>query len=555
MHRERARPWRRARWSSRAETSRTVRRFDRALEYDPDYLPARAQLAQDLLRTGEDLEGWKQIEQVREKDAYDVAAFNLVTLKDSMAQFSTVTNQDFVVRMNAQEAAIYGKHVLELLNKAKTTLCTKYGLTLDRPVVVEIFANQSDFGVRTFGMPENPGFLGVCFGGVITANSPAMQTQTPFNFDAVLWHEFTHVVTLQLTKNKMPRWLSEGISVYEERQGQKGWGQEMNVRYREMILGTNLVPIANLSGSFLSPKSSAQLNFAYYESSLVVEYLVSNYGLDPLKALLGDLKDGMELPKSLEKRFAPMAKLEKDFAAYARKLANDLAPGLDWQKPDPDLLSPGDETQFDSWALFHPTNFYVLMEKGRKLLEEGKNAQAKEPLERVVSLYPGFTGPESASLLLARAYRALQETNREYEVLSRLAGLDAAAPVVYERLMELASATGNWKVAAENSRRYLAVKPMVSMPHRVLGEACEELGEIQNAIEAFQACLKLNPENPAVANYRLARLLHRNGDPAARRQVLDALEEAPRYREALQLLLDINREGDSKTKTELPKSP
>ena len=36
----------------------------------------------------------------------------------------------------------------------------------------------------------------------------------------VLWHEFAHVITLTATKNRMPRWLSEGISVYEERQAQ-----------------------------------------------------------------------------------------------------------------------------------------------------------------------------------------------------------------------------------------------------------------------------------------------------------------------------------------------
>ena len=40
---------------------------------------------------------------------------------------------------------------------------------------------------------------------------------------AVLWHEFTHVVTLTATKNKMPRWLSEGISVHEERQARASY--------------------------------------------------------------------------------------------------------------------------------------------------------------------------------------------------------------------------------------------------------------------------------------------------------------------------------------------
>ncbi|MES1167046.1 MAG: hypothetical protein ABUL68_03510, partial [Pseudomonadota bacterium] len=53
--------------------------------------------------------------------------------------------------------------------------------------------------------------------------------------------------------------------------------------------------------------------------------------------------------------------------------------------------------------------------------------------------------------------------------------------------------------------------------------------------------LKLDPPNPADAHFQLAQLLQRTGDPEARRHVLEALEEAPRYREALALLLEINR--------------
>ena len=44
-------------------------------------------------------------------------------------------------------------------------------------------------------------------------------------------------------------------------------------------------------------------------------------------------------------------------------------------------------------------------------------------------------------------------------------------------------------------------------------------------------------------HYRLARLLHKSGDPEAKRQLLQSLEEAPRFRDALRLLLQMNREG------------
>src|SRR3989475_8504653 len=143
-------------------------------------------------------------------------------------------------------------------------------MPLEHPTFVEIFPDQKDFAVRTFGMPGNPGFLGVCFGSVITANSPASQTANPANWEAVLWHEFCHVVTLQMTRNKMPRWLSEGISVYEEQQANPVWGQRMNPRYRELILEGGLTPVGELSAAFLTAKSDHHLQFAYYESSLVV---------------------------------------------------------------------------------------------------------------------------------------------------------------------------------------------------------------------------------------------------------------------------------------------
>src|SRR5262249_11388957 len=161
-----------------------------------------------------------------------------------------------------------------------------------------------------------PGYLGVCFGSVVTANSPAAHAGSAVNWQSVLWHEFCHVVTLQLTRNKMPRWLSEGISVYEERQANSSWGQRMNPRYREMVLGDELTPLSKLSGAFISPRSDLHLQFAYYESSLVVEFLVQRFGIEKLKAILRDLGEGTEINQAIAKQTLPMETLETEFEAF-----------------------------------------------------------------------------------------------------------------------------------------------------------------------------------------------------------------------------------------------
>jgi uncharacterized protein HemY len=107
--------------------------------------------------------------------------------------------------------------------------------------------------------------------------------------------------------------------------------------------------------------------------------------------------------------------------------------------------------------------------------------------------------------------------------------------------MELGQAANDWKTVALNARRYRAVNPLVPIPYRFLAEAAEKTGDTTTAIEASRSLLQLDPADPAEAHFRLARLLYSAGDPAARRHVLQALEEAPRYHDALRLLLEINK--------------
>jgi tetratricopeptide (TPR) repeat protein len=403
---------------------------------------------------------------------------------------------------------------------------------------VEIFPEQKEFAIRTFMMPGGEGFLAVCFGNVITANSPASQTASPVNWHAVLWHEFCHVVTLGLTKNKMPRWLSEGISVYEERQANPSWGQSMTPKYREMILGGELTPVGNLSAAFLTAKTPMHVQFAYYESSLVVEYLVQRFGLDALKKILRDLGNGLEINAAIAQNTAPMDQIEKEFSKFAKDRAEQLGQHLEWTRPQ-----PGGQLGGEFGLDLHPNNYYRLTRDAKKLLSEKKWAEAKAPLQTLLDNYPEATGSDNAWSLLAAAHRGLKETDQERETLSKLATIDSTALDAYTRLMEIASEKQDWVSVTENAERFLAVNPLVPLPYQFLGRATEAVGQPKLAIAAYQTLLLLDPSDPAEAHFRVAKLLRQTGEPGAKRHVLQALEEAPRYREALRLLLDIKQTG------------
>jgi tetratricopeptide (TPR) repeat protein len=95
----------------------------------------------------------------------------------------------------------------------------------------------------------------------------------------------------------------------------------------------------------------------------------------------------------------------------------------------------------------------------------------------------------------------------------------------------------------------MAVNPLISLPHRALAEAGVALGNSEQAILAYRKLLLLDPPDPSDVHFQLARLLHARAgsDTEAERHVLQALEEAPRFRDAQHLLLEIKDKNPQPT--------
>ncbi len=513
----------------------------KALELDPEFAPARLQLAQDLLRLGEESEGWELASQVLSKDGYNVVAFNLVALKDHLAGFRTLEADGLIVRMDPREADLYGARVVDLLRRARKTLCARYDVELKAPILVEIFPDHKDFAVRTFGLPGADGLLGVCFGRVVTANSPKSQGETPANLEAVLWHEFCHVVTLSKTRNRMPRWLSEGISVHEEARADRSWATALNPKYREMILGADLTPLSKLSSAFLAVKSPLHLQFAYFESAMAVEFLESTQGLAVLKEVLSDLGAGTALNEALPRRTKmTLDQLDRAFGDFARAKARATAPNATWEEPE--LPAAADSAAVSAWLRDHPNSFWGRRRLAARLIAEKKWGEAKTVLESLKALYPEYTSADNAYTMLAEVYRNQSDARSETRELEDLAARKGDAGPAYIRLMELDRAAGDWTGVARNARRMLAVNPLVPAPHRMLALAAEREGNLTEAVAAARAVVALDQIEPAESHFQLARLLERAGDRAgARSETVRALEEAPRFLEAYRLLLDLER--------------
>ena len=510
----------------------------KALEANPGFTAARVQLAQDLLRLGKAAEGWKMVEEAQQKDAYNTTLFNLLQLRDSLDRFTTLHSEHFEIRMEKQEAALYGPRVVELLEEAWSKLGSRYEFQPATPVIVEIYSRQDDFAVRTFGLPDVAGFLGVCFGSVVTANSPASRRDSPSSWESVLWHEFCHVITLQKTGNRIPRWLSEGISVYEERLRDPRWGQKMTPAFRQRIEQGKAVPIAKLSSAFLNAESGEDLNYAYFQSSLAAEYIATVHGLPALNAVLTDLNNGLAVNDALERHTGGLDALENGFTEFLKKQASTLSPDADFNAEEVEKIPADDAAALTLFLQNHPNNIPALLRQAA-LQTDTNPAAAEQTLKSVVRLVPEDSSPRCARRLLADLFRKQNRTADETQILREHLTLSADDVDAAARLQELCIGQMAWTEAVQLGQLIFAADPFRSIVLQRTATAAEAAADLPAAVSALDALRQLQADDAPRLHFRIAQLV-KNSDPAAaRRRLLLALEQAPRFREAHRLLLQL----------------
>lgn len=509
----------------------------RALEFDSKYLPAKMQLCHDLLRLGEEDEAWKLAEVIRQEDGYNIQAHNLGLLEQEMNGYVTKSFPDFTLKMPKREWPIYGERALTLLRDAKQVLCAKYGLDLQRPVLVEFFGAQQDFAIRTFGALGGQGMLGVCFGTVVTMNSPGSLAHGRNNWESTLWHEFCHVITLTVTKNRMPRWLSEGISVYEERQRDPAWGMPMDATFRAMVLDEEtLTPVSRLSGAFMNAESQDHLMFAYFESSQVVEYLLEKFGQEKFQGILRDLADGKRINAAITANVGDLDEIEKGFTKFIIGRAKGYGAKADWNEPLPEELNPFDDNSFTEFLKTHPNSLWALRKHAADAIQDKEWPEVLKIADKLIALMPENTDADGGYALKVQALRQLKRAEEEIAVLRFIAAKTSSAQSTFLRLLELDLPAKRWAEVKANAHRATALNPFLVTPQKALAEAHTALKEDTEAIAAHERVLILDPGSAAQTHFKLAQLKREKDSAQAKRHLLDSLALAPRNREALGLL-------------------
>lgn len=509
--------------------------YTRALEAQPNLWSALASRGINLLRLGREEEGVADLERAYDHDPYNIWLVNTLRLVDSFENFEVIETERFRVRLHKKESALLKPYVLPLLERSLSELEARYRHRVPFRVTFEMYPDHEDFAVRTLGLP-GLGALGATVGRIVAMDSPAAREKGTFHWASTLWHEMAHVVALDLSHNRVPRWFTEGLSMVEEHRGGPGWGDPLPLAVIRAYQEDRLPSLADLEAAFLRPKHPDDVIIAYHTAAAAVEFLEERYGAERIRAMLVAYGRGMRDPQVFEEVLGtPREELEEAFRQFLDRKFGTTAARLTRVEP-PQQDEPGLRQALAE----HPDNFVLLVALGDLLLREGRDGEAAECFARAVEMVPGAVEPGGVYSLWLRAVRRMGDRRAEERILRAWWARYPVPPENALRLAELLEARGESEAAAEVLEQALWSATLDSEIHRRLGRLYLAAGNLVGARREFEVLLATGPTDEARVRYWLARTLLGLGErEAARRQVLLALEIAPSFEEAQQLLLEV----------------
>lgn len=501
-----------------------VRMAERAIAVDSTDWAAHALRGLNLMRIGDAAAARASLESAFAGDPFNVWVKNTLDLLDTYPQYVERTTPRFAFFLHRDEADLLFPYAAALAEEAYDAISERYGHEPETPVRVEVYPHHADFSVRTVGL-AGLGALGVSFGSILAMDSPAAREPGSFHWGSTLWHEIAHAVTLGASAHRVPRWLTEGISVREERRARPGWGDGFSIDFALAYTAGRLRSPSELNDGFVRPRFPGEVGLSYYMASLVVEWIEETRGPGALRSMLSAYRDGRPNTDVLQRVLGMSpAQVDRAFDDWLRaRYATQLA-----------AVEVEDGRAGGA--------FLARLAEGRRALASGDLSAAETALREAVALFPEYAGADSPRRLIARIRLQQGDTAAAAELLAQhvaVAGTDLDA---HRELAGLYASLGDHARAAEALARAVYIHPYDPALHREIASHSEAVGDVEGVVRGRAALVALGPVDRAEALYQLALAHHRAGDDsAAHRTVLQALEIAPNYEAAQMLLLEVRR--------------
>lgn len=559
--------------------------YQKAVALDPDYWRGYYLLGMNTSRQGAhgEEEGKRLLLRAFEMNKFNVWAINMIKVLDSVIGdreqgvppvYEQSTTKHFTLKFRNKEAAIVRPYMEEWAEAAYEWQTKKFGFEPQGPLTIELCYSFQDQAARTVGLP-NLGALGVCFGKLCTVVSPREGTRAhpPFNWRKVLEHEFGHVMTLQMSGFRVPRWYTEAFSTYLEDDSRL----ETDPMMVNAIAQGGIKDLDKMNEYFRE-----NMLMAYVHGRYVIEYLDKTFGFEIHKQALKAFAEGKKVPEVLpavtgkpleelnkgqheyvrtffsKKVRIPAAPDQRDFArleaaasksdasaediaklANAHMIAGQLQRAeagalkalekdlmnvdairilgeLTWRKKDYE----GAKQLYQQLNKVDPeASFAAWHRLGIIYKKEGRTTKAIEALEKARALYPRYVGDDNPYHLLPDLYRDLEPAQNEKAVAVWLDAVKANTEDKAAALkgLELAVQLKMWPEAAKLGMAHIEIDPYEPKVHRLLGQVYQELKDIPRAAREYRVLTHVD-EKDLEAWVNLSRMEQAlgNRDEAAR---------------------------------------
>ena len=511
-----------------------------AVKLDPRSWRAYGLLGMNQMRLGKMQQGQANLERSFEGDPFNIWTKNTLQLADSFNNYVQIDSDNFQIVLHTSENELLAEYIQALAEESYQQLKTRYRHEPDQPIRLELYPDHADFSVRTVGL-AGVGLLGVCFGPVVAMDSPAAREKGAFNWGSTMWHEIAHVFHLSMTDNRVPRWFSEGLAVYEERIARPGWGGDVSPEFLLAYLDGGLLPVSQLNNGFVRPSYPEQVIFSYFQASLVFEFIEARWGFDVIRDTLNAFRDSNNPDAELLQRLQLDADaldaafdtfLKHKYATALKALSSELEPG---QAATPPIRV--DQVTAETLV---PDKYFLQLKLGIILLEQGNLDLAGLFLEKAQQLFPEYAGGDSSYWLLAAVYLQQGKHEQAEEQLASMIAINAEHYDAHLQLAKLRANRGAHAAAAAALDAAIYIFPYDLDLHAALARHQASLGAWDRVARERRALLALDPVDRAEAHYQLALAYDAAGNRnSAHEQILYALEIAPNFLRAQDLLLSL----------------
>ncbi len=285
---------------------------ERAARTSPDSADAQAmlgfvQFSSD--HTPDAVRSWKKALKVR-PDA-TVSQYLARAERESSAEsdFSQHESSHFNLHFEGKQTSeSFRKDLLAALESEYDDLVRDLGYAPHNTIAVTLYTEQAFFDVT-----QAPSWTGALNDGKLRIPISGVSSVTP-ELARILKHELAHSFVSQMSGNRCPTWLHEGIAQIEEGKSSASYGRQL----AKVYAADQEIPYNVLEGSFMR-FSTQQAVVAYAESLAAVEYIRDNYGMSEIPRILERLAQGSSTEVALRTTIhSDYSQLHDDLAKYLK---------------------------------------------------------------------------------------------------------------------------------------------------------------------------------------------------------------------------------------------